>query len=66
MYYYAVDFLGYWPVGAVALVKAKDIEDARTIFWENLPEALGKTNNDNTIGIQRIFEDFTMLLDGNY
>jgi hypothetical protein len=63
--YYAVSFNGVW-LNAEAVVKAYDIDEARKVFWANIPDYLYEKNAGKNVNITRIYEDFTMLWDGDY
>lgn len=66
---YSIKFVGYYPVGAVAVVKAKNEKMAREEFLAYLQQNvsdLAESNNDSTLEVAEIKEHITILLDGNY
>lgn len=65
---YSVDFVGHYPVGAVAIVIAKDKQEATTMMERELA-AVGLSQNINIKDIQLINhtnKGVTILLDGEY
>jgi hypothetical protein len=63
---YAVWFMGYNPVGAVAVVKADDVLEALEKVYYALPLELQKKNEGREADVEEITEEVHILLDGEY
>lgn len=70
--WYCTNFAGHYPVGAAAVVVAKDQEQAAAELWKLLEHAnLAESNRDcdpplELIEIQLTEPGGAMLVDGNY
>ncbi len=64
--HYAVYFFGYWPVGAVAYVKARGPKEAAEKVYNVLPGKLKESNSPNTMDVKELKDDVVILLDGKY
>jgi hypothetical protein len=63
---YAVYFTGYWPVGAVAYVKAKSANEAAEKLYNILTGELKENNPPKTMTVKEIKNEVEILLDGDY
>ena len=63
---YAVYFVGYWPVGAVAVTKASSEFEAIKYVWDALPSELKEKNAGEKPTVKLLTENTTILLDGQY
>lgn len=69
---YVVYFTGYWPVGAVALVRANNAGEAVQKLFDKLPDVLKKKNSDKDgypsgFTVKALSDnDVNILLDGEY
>ncbi len=65
--FYCTDFEGHYPVGAAAIVVAKDVDDACHLLKEKLrAKGLDLRTTDDVIEINTDHSYAKILLDGDY
>lgn len=63
---WVVEFSGYWPVGAVAIVEAESAADAAGQVYAALPTGLKDGNEPDQLEPREYTGGVDILLDGNY
>lgn len=69
MMVWAIEYDGWWPVGACMIVTAHDVEEAKELFGQLFREVYGTERDPGELTITAISTtspNAVVILDGNY